>query len=276
MIVYADILFIVNLYVTYLLLRLTQLLAHEPLRRGRLVLSSLCGGAYALVIYLPLPWWALAISRTAVAAVLIVAAFPVKARRQFLRLYATFFAMNFAFAGLMFALWYFLRPRAMQWYGSVVYFDLHVPLLVGLTAACYFLLLLAQKLASLRRPPDALFSLTITLRSNRVTCSALLDTGNTLTEPFSAYPVIVAEAAVCAPLLDGQSDLLLRYVPCSVVGAKTLLRAFRPESVRIRGVKTDVTTDAVYVALTDTPLRNGAFQALLQPALLQTESTKRR
>ena len=267
MVVYADVLFVLNLYVTYLLLRLTQTLAHEAPRRGRLVLASLLGGAYALVIFLPLPRWAAVLSEFFAAAVLVLAAFSFRAWRRFLRLYATFFGVSLAFAGVMGALWYFVRPRSLLWFGSVVYYDLSVPLLVGLTIACYALLTLGQKLAALRRPPDALFRLTVTLHGRTVRCDAFLDTGNTVEEPFSAFPTVLIEEVVCAPFLE-QADVDYRWIPCRTVGGFQLLRAFRPDVLHLRGVQVDLTTDRVYLALTDTQFKNGAFQALLPPKLL--------
>ena len=269
MTVYADILFFLNLYVTYFLLRLTQALSHEPLRRLRLTAGAVLGGGYAMVIFLPLPYWALSLTRVFAAAGLVFAAFGRGTLRRFFRLFATFFAVNFAFAGLMFALWYFLRPRSFLCCGSVVYFDLHLPLLVFFTALCYILLTLARKLIALRRPPDALFSLTVTLGSRSVTCSALLDTGNAAAEPFSGFPVIFIERDVCVPLLAG-TDTPLRCLPAQTLGGTALLEAFRPSDVELRGARVCCSTRDVFLALTDEPLRGGAFRALLPPKLLET------
>ncbi|MBQ5968872.1 MAG: sigma-E processing peptidase SpoIIGA [Clostridia bacterium] len=266
MTVYADILFFLNLYVNYFLLRLTQALSHEPLRRLRLTGGAVLGGGYAMIIFCSLPHWALTLTRVIVAAGLVFVAFGRGTVRRFLRLFATFFAVNFAFAGLMFALWFFVRPRSLLCFGSVVYFDLNVPLLVLFTALCYGLLTLARKLIALRRPPDALFTLTVALNGRSVTCSALLDTGNAVTEPFSGFPVIFVEREVCVPLLAG-TDTPLRCVPIETLGGTRLLRAFRPTEAEIRGARVRFTTRDVFLALTDEPLRGGAFRALLPPGL---------
>lgn len=271
MTVYADLLFFLNLYVNYFLLRLTQALSHEPLRRVRLTFGAVLGGLYSLVIFCPMPQWLLTLTKVLAAALLVFAAFGRGTVRRYLRLFATFFAINFAFAGLMFALWYFLRPRSLLYFGSILYFDLNLPLFVLLTTACYALLTLAKKLVALRRPPDALFTLKVTMNDRSVTCSALLDTGNTVSEPFSGFPVIFIEQELCTALLAG-ANVPLRFVPVETVGESGLLKAFRPTAVEVRGARVHIVTRDVFLAMTEGTLRGGAFRALLGPKVFEAKT----
>ena len=80
-------------------------------------------------------------------------------------------------------------------------------------------------------------------------CNALMDTGNSLCEPFSGYPVILAEKSVFNKLNGGETPEKIRLIPVSTVGGEALIKAFRPESLKIGGY----TTDKVYIGESLTP-----------------------
>ena len=276
-VVYGDILFILNAYVTDLLLLLCGLLCHEPGRRGRRALAALLGGAYAFVIFVPrLPRWALMLSRLPAAAVLVLAAFGFAGRGRFLRLYAGFFLVNFVFAGLMGALWHTLHPARMLYYGTVVYFAVDTGALVVLTAVCYALLWGADRLLQTRRARGSIYEIRLRLDEKEVRCRALLDTGNLLCEPFSGLPVVLlhrsfAPALGVAETPDAARCAALRWrlIPCESPGGSALLPAFRPTGLTVLSARGKRVTDRCYVALTGQPLQGGACGALLPPALLE-------
>ena len=277
-VVYADILFVLNAYVTYALLLVTELLCRIKGTRLRRTLSALLGGAYAFVIFAPnLPKPVLALSRLAAAAVLVLIAFGKGSRKRFLLLVGGFFAVSFVFAGLMYALWHAFRPRSMLCFGSVVYFDIDALTLVVLTAVCYAVFYLVHLLLRARPPRQSLFRLTVKLSGDSVNCSAFLDSGNHLTEPFSGLPVIVVQRKVLAPLL-GDADLenpetaaklRLRRIPCRSLTGEAVLPGFRPEEIVIRSADGEVRTGEVYVAVSKEAICGGDFGALLHPNLME-------
>ena len=276
-VVYGDILFILNAYVTNLLLLLCGTLCREKSRRGRRAAASLLGGLYAFVIFLPrLPRWALMLSRLPAAAVLVHAAFGFGSPKRFLRLFAGFFLVNFVFAGLMGALWHTLHPAQMLYYGTVVYFAIDTGALVALTAVCYALLWGADRVLQSRRAHGCLYDLIVTLGEKSVCCRAFLDTGNDLREPFSGLPVVLLHCS-CAlqlgvpetPDADRSAALRMRMVPCQTQSGSVLLPAFRPTKLILRSAQGKRETDACYVAVTTRKIKNGEFGALLHPALAE-------
>lgn len=280
-VVYGDILFVLNAYVTDLLLLLCGLLCRERSRRGRRALASLLGGAYAFIIFVPrLPRSLLVLSRLPAAAVLVLAAFGFAGRGRFWRLYAGFFLVNFVFAGLMGALWHTLHPPQMLYYGTVVYFAVDTGALVVLTVVCYALLWGADRLLQTRRARGCLYDLTVTLGKNKVRCRALLDTGNILREPFSGLPVVLLHRTAGSSLgvpetPDAAQSAALGYrlIPCQSAGGAGLLPAFRPTCLCVQSARGRWDTDKCYVALTDRPIQAGEFGALLPPALLELPQT---
>lgn len=283
-VVYGDILFILNAYITDLLLLLCGLLCREKSRRAGRAAASLLGGLYAFIIFVPrLPRWALLLSRLPAAAGLVCAAFGFAGRRRFLRLYAGFFLVNFVFAGLMGALWHTLRPARMLYYGTVVYFAIDTGTLVVLTAVCYALLWGADRLLQSRAARGCFYDLTVTLGEKSVSCRAFLDTGNDLREPFSGFPVVLLHRSFASRLgvpetPDGVRSAALRFrlIPCRTQGGPVLLPAFCPTKLTLRTARAAWETADCYVAVTEQPIKHGAFGALLHPALTELPETPER
>ena len=280
-VVYADILFVLNAYITYALLLVTELLCRTRAGRLRRALSALLGGLCAFVIFLPrLPKAVFLLFRVLSAAVLVPVAFGKGSRKRFLLLFGAFFSVSFVFAGLMFALWYAVRPQSMLCFGSVVYFNISALTLVVLTAVCYGVFYVVQLLLRARPPQRSLFRLTVTLGGKSVCCSALLDSGNQLTEPFSGLPVIVGERRTMQQLI-GAADLAspetaaklrLRQIPCRTLTGESVLPGFRPDEVILRSADREIRTADVYIALSDKPICGGDFGALLHPNLTEEKN----
>ena len=277
-VVYADILFVLNAYVTYALLLVTDLLCRAHGSRFRRMLAALLGGGYSFVILLPtLPKPILALSRLAAAAAFVLLAFGKGSRRRFLTLYGAFFAVNFVFAGLMFALWQLVKPRSMLYFGSVVYFDIDALWLVVLTAVCYTVFYVVHLLLNARAPRHSVFRLSVSLCDRAVQCDAFLDSGNRLMEPFSGLPVVIVHRGVLRPLLEDAdltdaetcARLHVRQVPCAFLSGAGVLTAFRPDEICIRAPDGSFRTGDVYVAVCDTPICGGDYDALLHPNLTE-------
>ena len=282
-VVYADILFIINAYITDLLLLLCEKLCREKSKRGRRAAASLLGGGAAFLIFVPnLPRAVLVLSRLPVAVLLLAAAYGFVSRGRFLRLFGGFFLVNFVFAGLMGALWHTLHPKRMLYYGAIVYFGIDTRALVVLTAVCYALLWCAEKLLESRRERETVFALTVSLAGREISCRAFLDTGNDLREPFSGDPVLVLHSSYAdqlgvpkTPDAARAAAIAWRMIPCRTAFADGALPGFRPAGVTLRGINGVIETDRVFVAVTDRPIKNNDFGALLQPALLRLPASGR-
>ena len=75
-VVYADILFIVNTYVNYALIRLSGIVCKQKIKTLRLVAASLSGGLYSFIILAQnIPSIVIFLSRVLFAAVIILIAF---------------------------------------------------------------------------------------------------------------------------------------------------------------------------------------------------------
>ncbi len=271
-VIYADVLVIINLYVTYFLLLCASFISHEKPRRARLVLSSFFGGFYSLLILIPDENSFLDFLIKVGAAVLPpLIAYGYRSRKTFLRLCISYLACNFVFAGLMFVLWYFVCPAGMLYDGAFVYFDIDVLTLVVFTVVCYGFMRAFDFIFKSRAPVNTIFYCRVSLKGKQYSLKAFLDTGNSLSDPFSGKPVIIACREPFASVFDFDNPIAgegLRFVLCNTVSGKSLLPAASPDSVTVEGADIFLETDRVMIAFTAERLLGGDYDAILPMGLL--------
>ena len=139
-VIYADVLFILNVYITYALLMLSALFLGLTPKRMRLLFAAVLGGFSSFLIFIPeLSAALLGLLRPVLCLVFSVVAFSYKGVKQLIRQTLIFLCVNFAFAGLMFALWYFVSPSAVYYNSGIVYFDIDALSLFIITAIYYLI-----------------------------------------------------------------------------------------------------------------------------------------
>lgn len=181
MTVYIDEIFLLNGIIDYLLLLCTARLTGEPFCRIRLGLGAVLGGGYAAALFLP-GWGFLShpLYKLSVPVGMTLLAFG--SSRRFLRVSLAFFGVSAAFGGGVLALQLF--------FGAPVVLDLKTTLLAA--AGCYgFLTLIFHR--SARHSGGELAPARLELGGRSCRLTALVDTGNTLTDPATGKAVMVAE-----------------------------------------------------------------------------------
>lgn len=266
--IYVDVLTAVNFFINYYLLLACAKYLGIPAKRGRLAGASALGAAFSLVILLPeLPPAVSAVEKLAMSACIVLCAFGYGGPKQFLRRTAAFYLINFAFAGLMIALWYFLAPQGLLIRNSVVYFNISPVLLILLSAACYGIISLINRLAGREEPKELFVRLVISRGGVSCDCTARVDTGNSLCEPFSGDPVVVINREEARRIIPPEGGTNFRLIPFRSVSGSGLLKAFRPDRLAIYYGKEVIQAERVYIAVSETKLEGCG--ALLNPDLLQ-------
>ena len=281
-VIYIDTLFLLNALVDYLLLLAAARLAGEPLRRWRFALGAALGGLYAVAIFLPgLGFLAHPLCRMASAALMLVAAYG--GSRRLLRQGILFVALTCAFGGGVVAIG-LLGGTGLALGNGVFYSALDLKVVLLSAAVCYGVLTLVfQRLNRHSAASGELVSAKLGLGGRWVALTALVDTGNTLTDPATGRPVMVAEGEKLLPLFPpgqapdaqalrdpvGTLERLsaqgwrgrLRLLPYQAVGVECgLLLALRLDGAKIG------TEDygALLVALSPTRLSDGGgYSALI-------------
>lgn len=284
-VIYADVLFVINLYITYGLLLLTGIITKSSSKRLRLLLSSCFSGFYSLIILVPdISDTVVAVTRIPACLIIVLLAFSFSNKKHFLRLVVGFLAVNFVFAGLMFAMWYFFYPRGMYYNNGVVYFDIDTVSLIVLTAVCYAALKAGEYLLRLKAPSNTIYDLKIYVLGKVYSCRSFLDTGNGLKDHFTGYPVIIVNEASFKEILPedvfdesklSESRLKFRFIVCSGISGTGLLPSFTPEKVTISSFKESFETSDIVIAVTKTKIKNGNFDAVLPSDIFINQTSER-
>ena len=281
-VIYVDTLFLLNGVVDYLLLLAAARLAGEPLRRWRFALGAALGGLYAVAIFLPgLSFLAHPLCRAASMLLMLLLAYG--GSRRLLRQGVLFVALTCAFGGGVVAIG-LLGGTGLSLGGGVFYSALDLKMVLLSAAVCYGVItLVLQRVGKHSSAAGELVRARLRLGERQVELTALLDTGNTLTDPASGRPVLVAEGERVAhlfpadhrpgaparrdpttppnPLGPGEGSPRVRQLPKRTVGVgRGLLLAVRADALELNGRD----RGPVLVALSPTPVSDGGgYQALI-------------
>lgn len=268
--VYIDVLIGVNLFVNYFLLLAVARFFCLSVKRIRLIAAAFAGALFSITIFLPelSPLIGLLV-KFCISAVIVRIGFTWRGVPFFLRILACFYLVSFAFAGFMLCLWYFISPQGLMIKNSVVYFDVSPLFLFGATIISYLMIRLIHRLTGRQEAQALNCAITVERGEKILQTTALVDTGNSLREPFTGYPVVIVEEALIKELMPACDEkTVLRLIPCTTVSGKSLMPAFRPDKLTVAVQKKKVEVENVYIAISRAPLSSGEFGALISPELL--------
>jgi stage II sporulation protein GA (sporulation sigma-E factor processing peptidase) len=273
-VIYLDVLLCVNLFLNYMMMMMTARFLGLPYQKGRLLLGALSGTAFAPLILLPsLGWyfqWAL---KLIPAAVMVVVGYRLSGVRDFWKHFACLYGVTFAFGGLLLAVTYLVPLPGLVVRNGVVYASVPPLVLLAMTVVCYVVLSLLYRITGRHQSPDTVCTLELFHNGGHASVLVKVDTGNTLTEPFSGLPVAVIEAealsALHLPAID--DDPLsgeMRLIPYHTASGSGVFYGFRPQRCQIRRGKTVLEAPAFYVALSDRRLGTSCH-GLLHPDIAE-------
>jgi uncharacterized repeat protein (TIGR02543 family) len=182
-VIYLDVLVAVNIFVTYILLVCTRVVAKLQTKKWGVVISTIIGGASSLIIF----WEEMPIALSIVYKILIgiiisYSAFVPNNRKLFFKTTLAFFLVNFIFGGVMYFIEITLNINNILYINGTVYFDISVLFLVSMTLICYGLLLVGDYFLRKRASENTIYEVLLHFRNECVTLKALYDTGNHLTD----------------------------------------------------------------------------------------------
>lgn len=244
MVVYGDVLFLLNLFLDYALLLATAKIAACPFVRLRVLLGALFGAVYAVLVFVPgLQFLAALPLRLASGAVMVLLAYG--GERRIFHLLLIFAAVSAALGGSVLAL---TTVGGATFYRGVATTgaDLQAVVLCGSVGCALLTLLFRRKGARLRRRDFAEIRLTLGERST--TFRALVDTGNTLTDR-QGRRVIVADWQVFAELLPERGALNRSDFACPSSGFQKLTRLLEPGRARLLSFRTVGVSDGLILAI---------------------------
>lgn len=219
MTIYLDIILCENLLMNYIILFATYVIIKPKTKHPqiRMILSSLLGSIYAIIIYLNiLSIYTNLLAKITLSVVMVYIAFAPPNIKQLLKQILIFYLVSFIFGGCTFALIYFLKPENVEMKNGVFVgiYPIKVGLIAGIIA--FIITQIAFKINKSKLNNKNTFIEIELYNKNKMTkARALLDSGNMLKEPISQKPVIVVEKAILSKIIPEE---VLNYIERMVGG----------------------------------------------------------
>jgi len=259
------VLFVINFFICFLLLQITAKLAKRSIKTYAHIISSAVGGVYSFIILLDtLNYFVLSVSRAISAAVIVLIAFGFKSLKSFAFTYLLFISSSFIVLGVICALAMLTKSEFISVHNSTVYFDISARGIVLSALFAYILSCVIVRLYNRALSKNEIYTLEIENEGKSVSLFAFCDTGNKLREPFSNYPVIVADSDKIRPLM---TETKTRVIPASTVNSRSFLMSFKPDRVTVKTKNGQEELQNVYVALSD-EVKTDGFCAVFNPEIL--------
>lgn len=195
--IYLDIIFIENILMNYIILFATLVIIKPKTihQQIRLIVSSIIGSIYAIIVYLNiLTIYSNIFTKIILSIVMVYVAYGAKNFKQLLRQLLVFYLVSFIFGGCTFALIYFIKPENVKIHNGVFVgtYPIKVALIAG--AVAFIITQIVFKINKSRLDSKNQFiDIEIFFKENVLKVKALLDSGNMLSDPISGAPVIIVE-----------------------------------------------------------------------------------
>ncbi|MFO7820359.1 MAG: sigma-E processing peptidase SpoIIGA [Halanaerobacter sp.] len=297
LVVYLDLFLGVNFIMNYLLLWATAKLSDLKYKVWRLLLISLLGTCYTIIVILPqFRFLNKILIHIIISMLMILGSFAPVRKKDFFKAVGYFYLITFATAGGILALYNLTGGSPLNSLAGIL--NISPDNLWLMIFASFFIIIIGQFgwifIQQKILPNIFCLKIEITFDEQVEELVALVDTGNHLQDPLTKIPVVVAELGALRDLLPVEIIELLesaqqdenmlfeeeidtswakrfRLIPFSSLGAeKGMLIGFRPDNILIKTQEEELSTERVIIALKKGELnQSDDYQALLNPELFK-------
>jgi stage II sporulation protein GA (sporulation sigma-E factor processing peptidase) len=250
MVIYLDVLILINLYVTYFQILAVSVFTHRKSIWYRKLSAAGIGAVASLSIFIPQEMvLTLTLLKIFLCALIAFVAFGYTGFRAYAVSVLFLMLVSFVFSGLMLCVWLFAAPMKMLFINGTVYFGIDTMTIILSTCAAYGVVRIIRYILDNNGKTDGKYTVIIKNNGRECRLSALADSGNGMVDCFSGLPVIVCRRDMCADvsppaieMIENNSDISdigtqmikgVRIMPFSTVGKGGLICMFKAESVVI-------------------------------------------
>ncbi|NLC62783.1 MAG: sigma-E processing peptidase SpoIIGA [Thermoanaerobacterales bacterium] len=299
MIIYFDILFLINLIMNFVILYFVGLVLNLSKNPFRILIGALIGCVFLLSVFSQTLYFLDSlIFKVLVSVLMISVSFHPKALKDFIKQLGFFYLISFMVGGGALAFFYFFNLSSFFPKGILLINNISIPwwILLISSLSLFVVFKYIWPLIYHMLSKDALLvPVSIFLDQKKICINALIDTGNDLHDPLSDYPVIIVEFDAVKDMFTSEIQNFLksscednlkqidktisgselehrfRLIPYESIGkSKGLMVGFRPDLVTIffnnKLVQAKKTVIGIYQR---TLSSDGKYHALMNPDLLR-------
>ena len=239
MTVYGEVLFLENFITGWIILKLTCKLCGCSPKRRRIAAGSLMCGLYAFILFVPLHWLTALTSKLLFSAAVVLAVFGSGTWRGILKTTGVFYIVSFLMGGVTIALMYLLHIPGMTGNGSFVFKGAtFMQIAAGVAATWYLGNWLAGLLREKNLRKNIMQQVTVKVAGNEWRFSALIDTGNSLNDPVTGWPVAVLSKDASEKIkrqCDSEQFTKFSVIPYRTAGRAGVMFGLRPDFITVNG-----------------------------------------
>ncbi len=241
--VYADVLFVTNFVINYILLYITSLLSGGKHSAIRISVASSIGAIYAVCMFMPMFSLACSMAGKLILSLVICAvAFGFVPIKRYIKRLGFFYAVSLLCGGIVTALVSPGNGTTLGVNNGIIYFNTDIYTIIIASVITYWVIRLTygvyRKYASRN-----LYRMTVCKNGRAVALNVLMDTGNMLWDPMSGGSVIVVEKDAVKGLIpeskpeDDIFDIAhhirdVRLIPYKTIDTDNgLLVGFKPDKI---------------------------------------------
>lgn len=295
--VYGDVILLENLIMNYLILWSTARLTRYDYSKIKLFTASLLGAVYSVLSYFPdYSYLYTFFIKILFSVLIIIIAYTPSYFHLLLKLTGVFYIVSFIFGGAAFGLFYFINGLELTSDGISFIKDFPLKVLVVAAFAAYFTVRYSWDYIQHRiKRERILVQLEIHYSKKTVKLDALVDTGNSLKDPITNAPVIIAEYEGLNELLpveirrifegNHENDLnaiaeiistsscitRFRVIPFKSLGKENgMLIGFKPDMAVLKENERKIRLENIVVGIYRKSLsRDGEYNALVHPDMFK-------
>lgn len=255
---YIDVLFLTNFMMDSLILLAVRTVLKYPVSRGWIFCGGAVGsGLTCLVMAVPAPAWVKCILfHTTVNTAMIKIGLHVKTAKDFFRAFALLYITAFLLGGILQAMRPYVRTGSLFFAAAV--------------AAFYILSISFRLIVRVRNIQKKICEVTLCTDKGEYHVRALVDTGNTLTDPISGEAVCVIDQAFARRMFPGTESIKgIRYIPYRSVGGESILPVLRIEKMGIRRKEMQWISRPVIGICEEKISEHEDYQMILNPDILE-------
>ncbi len=259
MIVYADLLFLINFVVVFIVTGIVSAYKYVNIPPLRRIFTALIGGIFAVIIYVcnfitPVKFIIYLLS----VFIICKLAFGGTIRGNINNIVIFLFVIFVIQSVLVLLVSLFKNDVVLTLKNNIMYFDVS-PILILI---CFlFTYPVVSVLSQIMRAnkKKRIYNLTIINNGKSINIKALYDSGNILKEPISQKDVIILEAQYAEKIICNEEKII--EIPYCTVSGKGIMRAFMPDVIFIDNTRF---LKRQYIAITHNKLSDlGEYNALI-------------
>lgn len=281
----------------FMLLWVTLKLSKGRSAIWRMCIAAAIGGLYAVLLFIPGYEFLQRTSlKLCLSILIILIAYDIRDFKEFVKIFMFFYVVTFIFGGAAFGLYYFFEDLGVMKNG--VFYIKNYPIRI-LAIASLTMIISSRFLWSFIQirfsKEELLFDISVSFGEGKILTQALLDTGNTLYDPVSNFPVVVIEYAEIRKVLPCEVKAIFdhsleddlenitqhisksswierfRLIPFTALGKTNgMLIGFKPDTVEVLMGESWIETGSVIIGVYNNRLsKTESYHALMNPEIIR-------